>query len=71
MRLTTSLSEITVLSAAADVLELCTVTGGFSAHCSPRPSLIVKHTLILLPKLLIKNRFASAEPLSTFQPKSE
>lgn len=60
MRLTTSLSEITVRAAPADVLELCAVTGGFSAVCSPHPALIVKHAPILLPKLLIKNRFAFA-----------
>lgn len=60
MRLTTSLSEMAALAAPADVLEPCAVTGGFSALRSPHPSLIVKHAPVLLPKLLIKNRFGSA-----------
>lgn len=60
MRLTTSLSEMAALAALADVLEPCAVTGGFSALGSPRPSLVVKHAPVLLPKLLIKNRFGSA-----------
>lgn len=74
MRLTTSLSEITVLAAPADVLELGAVTGAFSVLHSPPPFSDCKARTQPAAKTSNKKidlLLQFPESLSTFQPKSE